>query len=447
VSGLVHAARTALRVVRGEGARALVDRALDRLDEWRDARLARPAPAGGLGRAEVLNVLGMPAVARLGGVPLQLRDRMRHEALVRPCALLSRAGSGLRLERSERGERRVLAWRGSGARPDALVDPEFEAAVARALGESGARVLHFEGLAGVAPVAAEHAANAAARLVVTVHDFTPFCPRPHLWEATASRFCGFSTDPLRCQACLARDFDPPPELAGAWRGTMARLLARADALVFPSEEMRAAWRVLLPSLDPERQQVIAPGVEPPRVDPRPPGGVVRHAAFVGAATEEKGALLVPGIARAVADVVRVSALGGGRLEVLQALRAEPGIEVRGYYRAGTLSRLLRERAVDVALLLSLVPESHGLTLDECWRAGVPVIAFDHGAVAGRVRRHGGGVLVPLAEGATGVAAVLRALVAGARPLPAVPGEGAFSTPAAAADAHVALYRRLIESGR
>jgi len=122
------------------------------------------------------------------------------------------------------------------------------------------------------------------------------------------------------------------------------------------------------------------------------------------------------------------------------------VDVRGYYRAGTLPRLLRERAVDVALLLSLVPESHGLTLDECWRAGVPVVAFDHGAVAGRVRRHGGGILVPLAEGGTGVAAVLRALVSGARPLPAVPGEEALATPASAADAHLALYRRLIEFG-
>ena len=430
-------------MLQGEGLRGAVDRTLDRLDEWREARDARAVPAGGLGHADVLNVLGMPAAARLGGVPLQLRDRLRREA--RPSVLLAPDGAGYRLEHRSGEALRALAWRAHRSAAPALEDRGFADAVARGLAETGARVLHFEGMAGVPPQNAL-VASASARLVVTVHDFTPFCPRPHLWEATASRFCGFSTDPLRCQACLARDFDVPSGFLEAWRRAMAALLARADALVFPSAEIQGAWRALLPALDPARQHVIAPGIEPARDAPRPPGGVVRHASFVGAATEAKGALLVPGIARAVADVLRVSALGGGHLDILRALRAEPGVDVRGYYRAGTLPRLLRERAVDVALLLSLVPESHGLTLDECWRAGVPVVAFDHGAVAGRVRRHGGGILVPLAEGGTGVAAVLRALVSGARPLPAVPGEEALATPASAADAHLALYRRLIEFG-
>lgn len=441
MSGLVHSARTVLRVLRGEGARGAFDRTLDRFDEWRAARGARPVPAGGLGRADVLNVLGMPVTARLGGVPLQLRDRLRHEA--RPSALLAPAGTGYRVEYRDGDVRRALGWRAPRRAAPALEDRAFEDAVARAVGETGARVVHFEGLAGVPP---RSALGAFARLVVTVHDFTPFCPRPHLWEATASRFCGFSTDGARCGACLARDFELPVGFEQPWRTAMAALLGRADALVFPSAEIRDAWRALLPALDPARQHVIAPGIEPPGADPRPPGGVVRHAAFVGAATAAKGALLVPGIARAVADVLRVSALGGGHLEVLRALRAEPGVDVRGYYRAGTLPRLLRARAVDVALLLSLVPESHGLALDECWRAGVPVVAFDHGALAGRVRRHGGGILVPLAEGGTGVAAVLRTLVSGARALPAVPGDEALATPASAAAAHVALYRRLIECG-
>jgi glycosyltransferase involved in cell wall biosynthesis len=445
VSGPVHSARTALRVLRGEGVRAAAERALDRLDEWRDARRPTAAAAGTLGGADVLDVLAMPAAARLGGVPLQLRDRLRHESRERATVLLAPDGAGFRLAHRHGEVRRRLTWPAPRPGGPVLEDRAFEAAIARGLSESGARLLHFEGVAGVPPVSALRAA-AAARVVVSLHDFAPFCPRPHLFEATASRFCEFSTDENRCHACLARDFALPRGFERPWREAMADLLARADAIVFASRELQGALRPHLPSLDASREHVIAPGIEPVRVDPRPPGGVARHAALVGAATAAKGALLLPGIARAVADVLRVSALGGGEPAVLRALRAEPRVEVRGYYRAGTLPRVLRERAVDVALLLSLVPESHGLTLDECWRAGVPVIAFDHGAVAGRVRRHGGGVLVPLAAGSAGVAAVLRELVSGARPLPAVPGADALATPAAAAAAHVALYRRLLECG-
>ena len=96
----------------------------------------------------------------------------------------------------------------------------------------------------------------------------------------------------------------------------------------------------------------------------------------------------------------------------------------------------------MALLLSLVPESYGLTLDECWQAGVPVVAFDHGAVAERIRRYGGGLLVPLARGASGVAETLRALREGRTPLPATPDPASLPTPQQAAAAHRALYRRL-----
>ena len=44
--------------------------------------------------------------------------------------------------------------------------------------------------------------------------------------------------------------------------------------------------------------------------------------------------------------------------------------------------LLRRDGVDLALLLSIVPESYSLVLDECAAAGVPVVAFDLGAVRG-----------------------------------------------------------------
>jgi glycosyltransferase involved in cell wall biosynthesis len=96
--------------------------------------------------------------------------------------------------------------------------------------------------------------------------------------------------------------------------------------------------------------------------------------------------------------------------------------------------------VDLALLLSIWPEAYGLTLDECWRAGVPVIAFDHGAMAERVRRLGGGILVSPGEGAAGVARAVRQAVAG--PAPAVPAPDVLPDPGQAAAAHLELYRGL-----
>ena len=84
------------------------------------------------------------------------------------------------------------------------------------------------------------------------------------------------------------------------------------------------------------------------------------------------------------EAVRWSAYGGGDTEILRRLR-RLGVAVHGYYRAGSLPALLRRDAVDVALLLSIWPETYTLVVDECLMAGVPVVAFDLGAPAERLR--------------------------------------------------------------
>ncbi len=108
----------------------------------------------------------------------------------------------------------------------------------------------------------------------------------------------------------------------------------------------------------------------------------RHIAWVGAVQPHKGALVFEAAVRSLAAAARrprLTAYGGGDPEILRRWRRLPGLRVRGYYRAGSLPALLRRDGVDLALLLSVVPESYGLTFDECAAAGVPVLAFDVGA--------------------------------------------------------------------
>lgn len=131
---------------------------------------------------------------------------------------------------------------------------------------------------------------------------------------------------------------------------------------------------------------------------------MRHVALVGGVQAHKGALVFEEVVRRIrGEGLRWSAYGGGDPELLARLRRLP-VRVRGYYRSGTLPRLLRRDRVDLALLLSIVPESYSLVLDECAAAGVPVLAFDLGAVGERLRS---GSLVALEEGAEGIARRIR----------------------------------------
>ena len=72
-------------------------------------------------------------------------------------------------------------------------------------------------------------------------------------------------------------------------------------------------------------------------------------------------------------------------------------------------------------------------------AGVPVVAFDRGAIADRIRAAGGGFLVPPDAGAEGIAACVTDWLRGAISAEA---PAHIQTARDAASAHLALYREL-----
>ena len=144
---------TALRVLRGEGVRAVRDRALDRLAETRRRRSFRPAGESWKAEVPVLAVGAYPPAARFGGVQAQWRARLAAEEALRPVAILYPESSGYRLEVSTGpgGERRSLHHEGRPPASRALRDPDFEEAVLWAAARVGARALHVEGAAGLPP--------------------------------------------------------------------------------------------------------------------------------------------------------------------------------------------------------------------------------------------------------------------------------------------------------
>jgi glycosyltransferase involved in cell wall biosynthesis len=437
----------ALRVAAAEGAVATADRIRDRADEWWSRRTFRRARDGVRIAAPVLNVLSTPPARRLGGLQIQFLRRLAREADARACAVLYPLAGRYRLECRHAGRREAMTLPGPAlAPPVCLEHVAFEDAVLRAVQLVGARAVHLEGLAGTPPLSALRIARSGLPVILSLHDFALFCPRPDLLERPRSTFCGYCEEPSRCRACLAHDWGVAPDFQARYRAAGAELLKRAVAVIYPSSYLRSAFLRLVRDLDPRTQHVIEPASERPARPPAAAASVIRHVAFVGAVQVRKGALVFEELVRrfqtTAGDRVRWSVFGGGEPALVRRLAGLRGVAVRGYYRAGTLPELLRRHRVDLALLLSIVPESYGLALDECRQAGVTVLAFDHGAIGERVRTHGGGVLVPLEAGAGGVLDALTRLLndAGSRP-PAAMLECPWGA-SEAARAHLRLYDEL-----
>lgn len=440
-----------LRVLAGEGLAAARDRALDRLAERRRRRsfAAADAPPAGLAWP-VLNVaVGVP-VARLGGVQAQLGTRLAEEERHRPVALLypepapEPAGYRLELAAGPPAARRwAVALPGASPSPVALADAGFERAVRGAAELAGARAVHVEGVAGLPLRSLLAVREAGLRLVLSLHDFGLFCARPHLLEHPPLSFCEYCRDLGRCERCLRETWPVEAAVQAERRAVARELLAVAEVVVFPSEFLLEAHRNLFGEPPAGHWRVIPPaaapaGRIPPASHPRP----VRRVALVGGLQVHKGALVFAEVAqRLQGRGLRFTAYGGGDAEIAARLRRLPDVSVRGYYRAGSLPGLLRRDRVDLALLPSIVPESYSLVLGECLAAGVPVVAFDQGALGERLRR-GGGLVVPPAAGAAGLAALVEEVQAGA-PIPPPPaGDAGKDAAPAVAGRWLALYREL-----
>lgn len=425
-----------LRLLRREGWRGVAERLVDRhrdarwLASFRDAgTLAAPREPPPRPCPPVLKILPMPPLRRLGGVSLQFLARFEMEARLSGAALLhplDGAGRHLRLVVATPGERWALRWASEGV---AGSETQRLAAALADGAEAAARYLgtdrvHLENLAPLPPAAAVGLARRGLRLILSVHDLFPFCPRPHLLEEPSKRFCDYSRDAARCARCLEHEPAHPAVDVNEWRSRAAELCASSAALVFPSPFLERRLDALL-GLPPGRHYVIPPALPAPASLPAPPGAeqcrrrsprAPLRLAFLGGARPVKGSrLLAELLARlqetSIPRPFRVVVLGGGDPAEMEALARFPEVRIRGYYRSGSLPSVLRREGVDLALLLSPVPESHGLVLDECRWAGVPAVALDHGALGERIRQGGGGVVVPPEAAAPALAELVRSLLA------------------------------------
>ena len=147
--------------------------------------------------------------------------------------------------------------------------------------------------------------------------------------------------------------------------------------------------------------------------PRKPPHRPRRIAFTGAVHAHKGSLVfeeaVRILERSHPGRFEWHAFGGGDRPTLLRWRSIPRMKVHGYYRAEDLPARLTAAKIDLAVVPSIWPETHCLVLDECSSVGVPVLAFDLGAIAARVRELDLGILVPPEAGAPGLAAAIAAL--------------------------------------
>ena len=257
----------------------------------------------------------------------------------------------------------------------------------------------------LARMRAEHPAT---RLTVTMHDYFAVCPSFVLLDADG-RHCGVPAL-SRCDECLPRHRASfvsltPPTQPAAWRASWGRCLQAADEVRCFSGASRDLTLRAYPGLDRARVTVVphridfAP-VRVPRLNARAPLviGVVGEISF------QKGAHVVREMLERIErdhPDVRIVVLG-----TLDVASKSPRLKVTGRYERAQLPELVERHGINMFLFPSIWPETFSYVVAELAALEVPIVAFDLGAPAERLRRYPRARLVTPATAEAALAAAI-----------------------------------------
>lgn len=245
---------------------------------------------------------------------------------------------------------------------------------------------------------------------VVLHDYYALCPRVNMITGL-SEFCG-AAPPEKCLSCTASHGSDVRNLnAQTWRRDFLDFLGGASRVIVPSADMAARFRSHLLSKQLSIWQPEIDDLLPPERKPSLAADEPLRVLSIGALSVPKGANVLSTLtSRAAAEgaPIAFTLIGSGAgMKLLQ----QSGVQTTGFYRPEDLGRLIEAADPHVVFFPSIWPETWSFVLTAALQRGLPVVAFDIGAPAERLRELGRGHLLPLelAPNSQGLLGVFRRL--------------------------------------
>lgn len=234
-----------------------------------------------------------------------------------------------------------------------------------------------------------------------LHDYHSICPSHALLDKDG-QYCGVPSIDL-CMKCLPEMRDGLASLFAErdiclWRRRWDAFLTEADEIVYFSRASMALLMRAYPQLARHpglkfRPHDISDFVSRPSTfELASPLNI----GVVGRISMHKGAQVVWQMAEAIERSgmeASITVLG-----VLDGIRKPRTVTITGSYKRNELSGLVAQHNVNMVAFTSIWPETFSYVVAEVMSLGLPIVCFDLGAPAERVRSYKLGRVVPLGDG-------------------------------------------------
>ena len=229
------------------------------------------------------------------------------------------------------------------------------------------------------------------KVILTIHDFFFVCPTIHMIYLDKYHCDSPSVD--KCSLCLNSRYttvDRSLNFVNRWRTICHKELKKCDLLITPSNTTKNEMLKFYNDLEIE---VIEHGIDIYKFE-KSFNNNQKHfnTAFIGVIGIHKGSdILVNLSKRLYFSNIKLHLFG----ILPKRLRQNKHYINHGQYKREELTKLLHENNIDLVCLFSIWPETYSYTLTEVISCGIPVLAFDIGAIAERIKKYNLGYLLPI----------------------------------------------------
>ena len=229
------------------------------------------------------------------------------------------------------------------------------------------------------------------KIILTIHDYYFACPTINKLYLD-KEYCNKPTLE-KCGACLKSRYTSVERginFIKSWRRICEIELKKCDMLICPS---LAAKDEMLKTYKDLNISVIEHGIDIKKTYKKlNTEKKYFDIAFLGAIGFHKGSNIMVNLVRSL-SLTRLRVHLFGILD--RTFKSGKHYIDHGKYKREELCDLLHNNEIDLVCLFSIWPETYSYTLTEAIACGIPVIAFDIGAIAERIKKYNLGYVIPL----------------------------------------------------
>jgi len=238
-----------------------------------------------------------------------------------------------------------------------------------------------------------------AELILPIHDFYPICPNYTLLD-NSSRYCDIPSDLTKCKECMKRrEFDGDIFIEeeidiSKWREAWGEIIDISDKILCFSTSSKEILTKAYRDIDESRVELIPHKaqyqLEAIEIEPRDEDSTITIG-ILGSINVAKGAEVIKELVERIEKEnldIQVVLIG----EISNPI-ISPKFKITGRYKRERLPSLIKNHKIDIFLIPSIWPETFSYTTQEIMMMNMPLMVFNLGAPAERVKDYKRGVVL------------------------------------------------------